>query len=210
MARSEIRVLIVNPNATEAMTDACYAMAQPTLPPDVKLGKFTCPRGGPTAIEGMSDALMSAVHCFAALKPILKEWDAFLVACYSDHPLIYLLREETDAPVCGIMEASLYAARTLGFSFGIVSLSPRAVTMHIDGVRRYGLEKFCTGVKGTGLGVLELESMPRAEVLDRLANAGEELVREGAEVLTLGCAGMSDMKEAVEKAVGPTVIVLDG
>ena len=208
----KIRILVCNPNATKSMTDNCINMVQPTLPPDVEAIGFTAPYPAPTAIEGSFDNIMSAAASMRAIRPLQQEenYDAFLVACYSDHALIKMLREEFDVPVIGIMEASLFAARTLGARFGIVATSRRSKVSHQDAVRHYGMEGFCAGVEFCGLGVLDLERRPRAEVLDIMRDVAGRLVKQGAEVLTLGCAGMSDMKLAVEEAVGGDIQVIDG
>ena len=65
-------------------------------------------------------------------------------------------------------------------------------------------------MRSCDLGVLELESKPEEEVLGVMCDVGKKLVADGADVLTLGCAGMTNMKAAVEKAVGGHVQVIDG
>ena len=82
--------------------------------------------------------------------------------------------------------------------------------MHQDAIRHYGMEGFCAGVASCNLGVLDLERKPRGEVLAIMQDVARKLVDQGAEVLTLGCAGMSDMKAAVGEAVGEDVQVIDG
>lgn len=205
-----IRILLCNPNATESMTNACLEMLRQTLPPDVTVYGFTAPKPAPSAIEGNFDNIMSAAAAARAIIPIAHEYDAFLVACYSDHALIKVLREELSQPVVGIMEASLFAARTLGSRFGVIATSRRSQYTLEDSVKHYGLESFCAGVRSCDLGVLELESKPEKEVLDAMCDVGKKLVADGADVLTLGCAGMTNMKAAVEEAVGAEVQVIDG
>lgn len=205
-----IHILLCNPNATEFMTNACLDMVRPTLPPGVTVHAFTAPKPAPSAIEGNFDNIMSAAAAAHAIIPIAHEYDAFLIACYSDHALIKMLREELSQPVIGIMEASLLAARTLGSRFGIIATSRRAKYTLEDSVKHYGLQSFCAGVKDCNLGVLELESKPEKEVLQIMCEVGKKLVEDGADVLTLGCAGMTNMKRAVEEAVGDDVQVIDG
>ncbi|PSN69806.1 carbon-nitrogen hydrolase [Corynespora cassiicola Philippines] len=205
-----IRILLCNPNATEFMTNACLEMVKPTLPPDVTVYGFTAPKPAPSAIEGNFDNIMSAAAAARAILPIADQYDAFLVACYSDHALTKMLREELAQPVVGIMEASLFAARTLGSRFGIVATSGRSKYTLEDSVRSYGLEGYCAGVRSCNLGVLELKTKPEEEVLGIMCEVGKKLVEDGADVLTLGCAGMSNMKAAVEEAVGEDVQVIDG
>ena len=208
----KIRILVANPNATTSMTENCIKMVAHTLPPDVEAVGFTAPQPAPLAVEGNFDNIMSAAAAMRALCPLQARegYNAILVACYSDHALTRMCREEFDVPVIGIMEASLFAARTLGARFGIVATSRRSRVMHEDAVRHYGMEGFCAGVGSCNLGVLDLERKSRKEVLGIMQDVARKLVDQGAEVLTLGCAGMSDMKQAVEEAVGDEVQVIDG
>ncbi|KAL0256539.1 hypothetical protein SLS55_008934 [Diplodia seriata] len=208
----KIRILLVNPNGTRSMTDACVSMCQSQLPPDVTVTGFTAPHPAPSAVEGNVDNVLSAAAAFRAALPLAHTHDAVLVACYSDHALIRMLREELPhQPVVGIMEASLYfAARALGQRFGIVAVSGRSRVMHEDAVRHYGLDGFCAGVASCGLGVLDLHEKSQEEVVGRMCEVARELVAKGADVLALGCAGMTPLKAAVEEAVGEDVQVVDG
>jgi Asp/Glu/hydantoin racemase len=156
---------------------------------------------------------MSSERCIRVLKQDsgTEKYDAMLVACFSAHPLIPALRELYACPVIGIMEASLYASRMLGGQFGIVSTSYRSKLMQHDAVAGYGLSHFYAGSEATGLGVLELETKPRDEVLGRMGSASRRLVEEkGADCVLLGCAGMTDMVRACERAVGAEVQNGDG
>jgi Asp/Glu/hydantoin racemase/predicted amidohydrolase len=206
-----IRILLINPNCTPSMTSACLSSLKSFLPPNTTISGLTAPRPAPSAIEGYLDNTMSAAAAARAIFPIASQYDAFLVACYSDHALTKVLREELSQPVVGIMEASLFAARTLGGRFGVIATSQRAQYTLFDSVRHYGMQDFCAGVRSCNLGVLELESKPKNEVVGIMCAVGEKLVVEdGADVLTLGCAGMIGLKSAVERAVGDDVQVVDG
>ena len=202
------RILLINPNSTAYMTTNCVEMVKPTLPPDVDVVGFTTPVPAPSAVEGSLDAVLSAATALRTVLPLAAHYDAFLVACYSDHPLVRALREELTAPVIGIMEASLFAARTLGNRFGVVSTSERSCVSLVDAIRHYGFDAFCVGVESCGLGVLGLEGEgPVLEAIERTAKA---LVAKGADTITLGCAGMAKLKAVVEDAVGSEVQVVDG
>jgi Asp/Glu/hydantoin racemase/predicted amidohydrolase len=213
-----IRILLINPNSTSSMTASCLHTLHSTLPPDVAVTGFTGPaHDAPTAIEGQVDAVLSAAACFRALtqapqqRQLLSSHDAILVACYSPHPLIDMLREECELPVVGIMEASLLFARTLGSRIGIVATSQRSARRHWSSVAGYGMERYLAGIESCDLGVLDLERLPREEVLGIVRGVSRKLVAQGAEVLCLGCAGMTEMKSAVEEAVEREgVQVVDG
>lgn len=205
------------------MTANCIAMVQPTLPPDVEVVGFTAPAPAPTAVEGYLDGVLSAAATVRALlapaadsadgttAAFVDAFDAVLVACYSEHPLVKALREELSQPVVGILEASLAVARTLGSRVGVLGTGPRSRASLEDALHLYGMHT-AAGVATCGLAVLELETRPQAEVCATLAStAAADLVAvRGADVVTLGCAGMAALKPAVERAVGPDVQVVDG
>jgi Asp/Glu/hydantoin racemase len=150
-----INILLINPNGTSSMTGACLRSLETTLPPYCTVTGLTSPHPTPSAIEGHLDGVLSAAAAIRAVIPIASKYDAFLVACFSAHPLINALREELSGPVIGIMEASLYAARMLGGRLGVVATGGRSKIMHEDAIRYYGLEGFSVGCETTNLGVLE-------------------------------------------------------
>ncbi|KAH8593723.1 Asp/Glu/hydantoin racemase [Bisporella sp. PMI_857] len=213
-SQKTIKILLINPNATSSMTEACLRSLETTLPPLCSVTGFTAPHPSPSAIEGHLDGVLSAAAAARAVVSIASEYDAFLVACFSAHPLINALREELSGPVIGIMEASLYAARILGGRLGIVATGGRSKIMHEDAVRYYGLGGFSVGCETTNLGVLELETAPREKVLGLVGEAARRLVQEkGADCIALGCAGMTEMKLKCEEAVdakNATAQVIDG
>jgi Asp/Glu/hydantoin racemase len=117
------KILIINPNSSAAMTSSLSQLiATFNLPATIQ----TClwnPSSGPSSINNDADASTS---CDCVLRELpaaaginLAEFDAFLVACYSDHPLTRELasilavdRKETTA-ILGIFEASVKSALTL-------------------------------------------------------------------------------------------------
>jgi Asp/Glu/hydantoin racemase len=210
----EIKILLINPNGTSSMTMACLRSLETTLPPHCTVAGFTAPHPTPSAIEGHLDGVLSAAAAVRAVAPIAAGYDAFLVACFSAHPLINALREEVSGPVIGIMEAALYSARILGGRLGVVATGGRSKIMHEDAIRAYGLDGFSVGCETTNLGVLELERLPRDKVLNLVGEAARRLVQEkGADCIALGCAGMTEMKIRCEDAVGSkdaTAQVIDG
>ncbi|KAI0178119.1 hydantoin racemase [Pestalotiopsis sp. NC0098] len=213
-----INLLLINPNSTQSMTDSCLKSIQSTLPTHVTVYGFTCPEPGPSAVEGKVDAVLSAADSLRALHPLLKNdpkrFDGFLVACFSAHPLIAMLREEYEQPAIGIMEAALYASRMCGERLGVVTTSERSAVMHARSVAEYGFGNYSAGCEAGRVSVLELESLPRDVVYAGLSAAAKRLVDErGADCVCLGCAGMSGMREAVSEAVGMDerkAMVVDG
>lgn len=202
------QILLINPNSTRSMTDACLNSLRPMVPPGVEVTGYTAPYPAPTAIESTTDAIMSTE---AVLRDLAKyaasngetvqNYDGMIVACFSKHPLIDALRESYDVPIIGIMEASLYTARMIGGRFGIIATAARSKIMQDDAVAAYGLEHFYVGSEATHLGVLELEARPREEVAKRMAHAARALVAKGADTIVLGCAGMTELVRAAKDGV---------
>lgn len=58
--------------------------------------------------------------------------------------------------------------------------------------------------------MLDLHAKPQTEVHALVAARALQLVRDGCEVIALGCAGMTGLNRAVTEAVGPGVPVVDG
>lgn len=56
------------------------------------------------------------------------------------------------------------------------------------------------GTHATGLGVVELQTGSRAKVEGLITKGTVELVEKGADVIILGCAGMTGMEPLVRRA----------
>lgn len=53
---------------------------------------FQAPSNAPPSIDDFTTSVLSAAACYPLLLSELSKHDAFLVACYSDHPLTRMLR----------------------------------------------------------------------------------------------------------------------
>lgn len=210
-ATRPINILLIQPNSSKHMTDACLRSVQRSLPPNVTVHGFTGPAESPSAIEGRVDWVLSAAACFRSLARLLGEdhpaatprFDGFLVACFSAHPLIAMMREEYAQPTIGIMEAALYAGRMCGGQLGILTTSDRSSLLHGQSLQQtYGLGAFSVGCETGNVSVLELESRPREVVTANLAAAAKKLAARGADCICLGCSGMTELEEACKEAVG--------
>lgn len=126
----------------------------------------------PAAINNEEEAQQSADACLPLILERMKAPNppsAVLVACYSEHPLVEMLKKEISDPAfraLGIFEASVSAALQIikpGEKFGIVTTGKDWEPILTDGVLKILSEKdddtepdSFAGVLGTGLGVLEL------------------------------------------------------
>ena len=95
----------------------------------------------------------------------------------------------------------------------LLSRVRRSIVDELSALPRLAVEGRPT--RDRGLTATELHSTAKAEVDARIARASAELAREGAEVILLGCAGMSGMEAAVRAGAASTskgqeVVVVDG
>ncbi|HEY3345462.1 MAG TPA: aspartate/glutamate racemase family protein [Anaerolineaceae bacterium] len=203
-----MRVLLVNPNTSEEFTHRIQAIAdQYALPGTTAVAKN--PASGPRSIECIYDELLSSAGTLELVISELENFDAVAIACYSDHPTIYALREITDKPVIGIAEASMYMACMLGQRFSVVTTNREWEPLLWDAVRHYGLAERCASVRTTGMPVLALESASPAETYAMILKAARQAVElDGAEVICLGCAGMTGLDKDLE--VDLSIPVIDG
>jgi len=157
-------------------------------------------QAGPPAIESDDDVV-------AAVGPMLdtartQAAAAVVVACFSD-PGLDELRSESVVPVFGIAESAVRRGLELGGRIGVISSVEDSLPRHGRYWKKLGVEDRVVADIPLGLGVLELDT---DEAFDKALQAGRELVSAGADVVILGCTGMTHMQGQLEKALGVPVI----
>jgi Asp/Glu/hydantoin racemase len=202
MADRAKRLLVINPNSSQAVTAAIDLAVEPLRMaggPEIAIDFL---REGPPGVQTQEDA-------DSVVPPLARmirhhDADAFVIACFSD-PGLHTAREAAAGrPVHGIAECGLLHALTLGDSFGIIALSPHSVRRQQRLVRQMALHDRYAGSRPADLTAAQAAS---DEMLDRLAEAGRALVRDcHADVVVLGCAGMAGHRRALEDRIGRPVV----
>lgn len=203
-----MRLLVVNPNTTVAMTGAIAAEARRRARPGTEIEAVTAPWGTPS-VESHAEEALAALATVEAVAARAGDGtvDGVVVACFGD-PGLEAVREVSPVPAVGIAEAAMAVAITLGHRFSIVAAQDRARPLMLDVVRRHGFETRCASVRTTGLPVLELERSPDLAEEAIVAAARRAVEEDGAEVICLGCAGMAGLDARVAARVG--VPAVDG
>ena len=210
----QTKILLINPNSTSSMTStAAKALIGLENFSPSQVDQFTAPSTAPAEITSFTTEILSAAASIHNLIPLLPQYDGFLVACFSEHPLVEMLREHTDKPVVGIMESSLMHAPLLGHLFGIVTTNKEWESLLAKSVRNMRLDHRCGGIKATNISPASLELVGQDVVNAAMSEAAIELVeKNGCDVIVLGCAGMSQLESTVHQAVitiGSKVVVID-
>ena len=198
------RVLVINPNSTDSVTQAIdNAMAPLRIPGGPRIDCMTL-REGPPGVESQSDADAVIAPLCCAIRDAEAETAAFVIACFSD-PGLFSAREATAKPVLGIAECGILTALTLGHRFGVISILARSVPRHLRYIGAIGLGQRLAGDLPVGLGVTELADARTA--LTRMIEVGRRLRDgHGADVLVMGCAGMARYRSDLEEAVRIPVV----
>jgi allantoin racemase len=198
------RILVVNPNSTEAVTrDIDRALDVLRLPGGPEIVCCTLAEG-PPVIESQHDVEQAVLPLCRLVESETESTDAFVIACFSD-PGLYALREATSRPVFGISQAGLATALCLGDGVGIIAILARSVRRHARYFRSLGFAVRIVGERSLEMGVRELSSQKRA--FSRMLKVGTMLRdKDGADVLVLGCAGMAVHRARLEAALGIPVV----
>lgn len=200
-----MKIKVINPNTSVDMTRSIGAAARRYARPETELVTVS-PERGPITIEDHYDEVLAAVGAIEEVKKGLSEgFDGYIIACFGDTGL-YACRELAEAPVVGMAEASFLMACMLGHKFSILSILSRFRTAMEDLVKAYGLESRCASVRCTDVRVIDFEKNKK-KAKDALLKAGRKAIEEdGAEVLCLGCAGMLELDQELEKELKVPVI----
>ncbi|MGW0734668.1 aspartate/glutamate racemase family protein [Streptomyces sp. NPDC002851] len=212
-----MRILVTNCNTTAAMTDDIVRGARAAASPGTTVLGLT-PSWGPESAEGWLDSYLSAAAVLDALRTYDgPDYDAVVMAGFGEHGREGA-RELLDVPVVDITEAAAHLACLLGRRYGVVTTLDRTRDQIEDSLHTAGVGSHLAAVIGTGLGVLELDTADNAadNAVDNAADAGRttaafvtaaERARDaGADVLVLGCAGMTGLQRAVEEKLGLPVV----
>jgi Asp/Glu/hydantoin racemase len=198
------RILVINPNSTEAVTRGIDTAMDPLRMQGGPAIECVTLTDGPPGIENQGHVEQVVPLICAMVKKRDTDCSAFVIACYSD-PGLHAARELTTKPVLGIAECGILTALTLGQRFGVISILKKSIPRHLRYVGQMGLNDRMAGDRAIGLGVVELAD--EARTFSRMAEVAAELRDEdGADVLVMGCAGMARYRDRLQRHVGLPVV----
>jgi allantoin racemase len=204
-----VRLLLVNPNTTESMTDAIAAGAASVARPGTVVEAVN-PPFGPASIENDDDERRCVPGLLAQLtaaqqRPAETRPDAFVIACFGD-PGLERARRLTGRPVLGIAQAAMHAAALAAGTFSVVTSMSATVPRGWELAKTY-TPAACLGVHACDIPVLRIDSDPTT--LQPIGALCEQaLAADGSRSIVLGCAAMARFAEPLRRRLG--VPVLDG
>ena len=201
-----MRILVVNVNTTDSITQAIARQAQAVAAPGTEIIGLT-PAFGAESVEGNFESYLAAIAVMDCVMSYDRPFDAVIQAGYGEHGREGL-QELLNVPVVDITDAAASTAMFLGRAYSVVTTLDRTVPLIEDRLKLSGLWDRCASVRASGMAVLALESSPH-KALEAIVRQAELAVREDkAEVICLGCGGMAGLDERIRQLTG--VPVIDG
>jgi len=179
-------IVLINPNSTEAMTQA---MVETASKAGVALEGWTSLEG-PAAIQGSEDGAACIPPLLALVR---KASDAgaktIIIGCFDDTGLD-AAREIATCPVIGIGQAAYHMAVLAGGRFSVVTTLAVSVPILEDNIHASGFTSKLARVRACGVPVLDLEADPAGTAPAVVGEIKRAIVEDKVSVVVLGCAGM--------------------
>jgi allantoin racemase len=205
MGAVRVRILIVNPNTTAAMTDKIGQAARAVAASGTEIIAVN-PPDGPVSIEGYYDEAFSVPGLLAEIaKGEAQGVAAHIIACFDDTGL-EAARSLASAPVIGIGEAAFHLATMLGHRFTVVTTLSRSIAAIETNLTKYGLAARCAKVRACEVPVLSLDDPASNASAQISAEIELAKLQDSAEAIVLGCAGMADLAARLTERHGLPVI----
>lgn len=161
---------------------------------------------GPSSIECRYDEILAIPEIVKRVKEAEEEGiDACVVNCFGD-PGVRASREVANIPVLGPCEASLHVASTMCDKFSVITVLSSVASLIEENARIYGLSDKLVSVRAVDIPVLDLHQDNETTAKALHKEGKKALEEDSAEVLILGCTGMTGMAERLSKELGVDVI----
>jgi len=200
-----MKLLLVNPNLTQAVTDVVMAAAQAAARPGTVLQAVTGDFG-PQVIGSRAENALAAHGLLDLVARHADGCDAVVLAVSLDTGL-WACRELLAIPVVGMTEAGLLTGAMLAPRTGVLTYGARLVPVYRELVASYGMGDRVSGVVAVDVTPAQTFSDPE-RVLAAVQAAALQLVADGAEAVLLAGAAMAAMAPRLQARV--PVPLIDG
>lgn len=199
-----MKLLVLNPNTSTAITDRLMAAARPAAAAGTELQALTAPRGFPY-IATRAEAQIAGAIALEMLAEHADGCDAAIIAAFGD-PGLAAAREMFDMPVVGMAEAAMLTACMLGRRFAIVTFAQALGPWYADCVASHGLTGRLAGIRmldGAFASVADVQGEKEA-LLVELANRA--VVEDEADVVILAGAPLAGLADKVRDRIPVPVV----
>jgi Asp/Glu/hydantoin racemase len=201
-----VRLLVYNPNTTQAVTDRMVAQARRHASADTEVIGLSAPRGVPFIQQPEQSRAADAV----TIEVVARAWpayDAIIVAAFSD-PGLMPARAISQRPVLGIGESAMLSAAMMGARFAAVSLSPAMRPLFEATIGRLGLTQRLAGLHFLDAAVADIATVQADHGAALEAVCREIAARGDAASILLGGGPLAGLADSFRGRIG--VPLLDG
>ena len=198
------RILLLNPNTTQAITQRLYDVAREVIAPGTTLIPLTAPRGV-SYIATRTEAQIAGAIALEMLAEHHRTADAAIMAAFGD-PGLLAARELFDIPVIGMAEAAMLAACMLGRSFAIVTFATALGPWYRECVELHGMSGRCAGIRmldGAFRSISDVQEDKEALLVELANRAVSEL---DADVVIFGGAPLAGLAKKVKDRISVPVV----
>lgn len=201
-----MRILVVNPNISESVTELILAEARRSVSPGTTLTMATAPFGV-AYIETRFEALVGGYATACVVAEHAGQFDGVVVAAFGD-PGLAGIKELCNVPVVGMTEAALASACLLGQRFSIIAISNRIQAWYRECVAANGLSSRLASVRSLQQPLRDIGSVQEDHAA-RLEELSLQAVREdGADVIIVAGAPLAGLARTLKDRI--PVPVVDG
>lgn len=184
-----MRLRVIIPNSSEEFRVGQVEERRRAGGPGVYVDVI-CLSHGPESIESSYDEIVAGPYVLEEVQRAEREgYDAVTIDCAAD-VAIRAVKEVARIPVVSAGEASIIYALALGDRFSVVTVLQETARLIEHNVGAKGLRDRLASVRAINIPVLDLENYERTTrtllEVSRLA-----IAEDGADVIVLGCTGMS-------------------
>ncbi len=201
-----MKLLLINPNITEAMTEAMAAEARRFASAGTEIVPVAA-AFGTQYVENRAEAAIASHAVLDALAKHAAGCDAAIVCAFGD-PGLAAAREFADIPVVGIEESAILTAWMFGRRYSIICLTPRLRTWYIECAREHGLAERLASVRAMEAPIADI-TRAKEEFRERLLeHCMQAIEHDDAEVIILGGGPIAGLARELRDAI--PVPALDG
>lgn len=199
-----MKLLVLNPNTSTAITDRLMAAARPAAATGTELQALTAPRGFPY-IATRAEAQIAGAIALDMLAEHADGCDAAIIAAFGD-PGLAAAREMFDMPVVGMAEAAMLTACMLGRRFAIVTFAQALGPWYADCVASHGLTGRLAGIRmldGAFASIADVQGEKEALLVELAKRA---VVEDEADVVILAGAPLAGLAAKVRDRIPVPVV----
>jgi Asp/Glu/hydantoin racemase len=198
-AACRLKILLINPNTTAAVTEILHAHVRRFVGADDSVVPVTA-RFGAAYIASRAGAAIAGHAALDALASHVGGCDVVYLGCFGD-PGLAALREVSPVPVIGMAEASCQAACAQGARFAIVTGGALWAPMLTELVAAFGLSERFAGVRTIAPTGADIARDPDASLAELAAACEQCKMQNGADVVILGGASLAGLAARLQPAV---------